>query len=300
MKHPALFCVDSHSYQDSPSGEGHTGQNCAVARCYGRFAVASLHQGVTLVELLVVLFIIGLLGAMLLPAIQAARESARRTQCINNLRQIGVALHKYHDANHYFPPGGIEWRPFRSTKGERQLAWSAFLLPQLGEQILYHSLNLDRGFDSAENSTSARTVLSVYLCPSSGRPSELVEDRGACDYGGIYGERIRSPNNPPKGTMLYDLSVSLRMIKDGPSRTLIVAEDSRWGDGQWINGRNIFDQAYAINAAPHYENDIRSDHPGGAIGLFADGSARFLDERLDLRILAAICTRAGREVVDDF
>ena len=85
---------------------------------------------------------------------------------------------------------------------------------------------------------------------------------------------------------------------------MIVSEDGGWPDGQWINGRNVFDQAYAINYRPppgeFVENEIRSQHPGGANALFCDGSARFLAEQMKLDTLAAICTRAGGEIVDGF
>jgi len=97
--------------------------------------------------------------------------------------------------------------------------------------------------------------------------------------------------------MLYTRAISIADIRDGTSNTLIVSEDSAWGDGQWINGLNVFDQAYPINRAPAFENDIRSEHPGGAFGLFCDGSVRFLTETMELETLAAICTRAGGEVV---
>jgi prepilin-type processing-associated H-X9-DG protein len=139
--------------------------------------------------------------------------------------------------------------------------------------------------------------LPVYLCPSARRDSPLVEGRGACDYGGIYGERITSPNQPPKGAMVYDRAYGAADIPDGTATTILVGEDSQWVDGQWINGRNLFDQAFAINAAPPFENDLRSDHPGGVQVAFGDGSARFLRETLDLRTLAALCTRAGGEPV---
>ena len=250
----------------------------------------------SLVELLVVIAILGVLVGLLLPAVQRSRETAHRGQCLANLRQMGIALHAYHDAHGVFPPGGIEWRPPKSTK-ERQLAWSVFLLPYLEQTTLYDSLDLSTPFDSAANRAGAATVLSVYLCPSVPRDSCLVEGRGACDYGGIYGERISGPNEPPKGVMLYDRAIGLREITDGSSSTLVVSEDSNWLDGQWINGRNIFDQAFAINAAPPFENDIRSLHPGGANGLLCDGAARFLNEWMELRVLAALCTRAGGEVV---
>ena len=99
--------------------------------------------------------------------------------------------------------------------------------------------------------------------------------------------------------MLYDQAVGSVDILDGLSKTLIVAEDTRFSDGQWINGRNVFDQAFPINAAPRWENDIRSDHHGGAQAVLADGAVRFLSESMDLQVLAAYCTRAGHEVVDE-
>ncbi len=253
----------------------------------------------SLVELLVVVALVGALVALLLPAVQAARESARRTQCQNNLRQIGVGLQLYHDNHDAFPAGGIEWR-LGHDRTKRQLAWSAFLLPYLEQQTLYAQLDLSKAFDAPENAAGATAVLPVYLCPSAARDEWLVEGRGPCDFGGIYGERITGPNNPPKGTMIYDHAFRIAEITDGASNTLIVAEDVRWPEGQWINGRNVFDQAFAINAAPNWENDIRSDHPGGAQGVLVDGSARFLAESLDLQVLAAICTRASGEVVEGF
>ena len=109
----------------------------------------------------------------------------------------------------------------------------------------------------------------------------------------------RVENSPPKGVMLIDRAVSIHEITDGTSQTLIVAEDSRWPEGQWINGRNIFDQAFGINQAPEFENDIRSEHPRGANGAFCDGSVRFLSESMDLQVLAAICTRNRGEVFSE-
>jgi prepilin-type N-terminal cleavage/methylation domain-containing protein/prepilin-type processing-associated H-X9-DG protein len=255
--------------------------------------------GFTLIELLVVIAIIAVLIGLLLPAVQAARQAARQGQCLNNLRQIGIAMHGYHGTYAYLPPGGWEWRPF-NNRTRKQLAWSALILPWLEQQPLATSLNLGLAFDHAGNATAAATVLMVYLCPEGPRGTSLTEGRGSCDYGGIFGERITSPNNPPKGAMLYDRPLRLVQIKDGTSTTLIVSEDTGWPDGQWINARNVFDQAFAINAAPPFENDIRSNHPGGANGLFADGSARFLKETMNLRTLAAICTRAGGEIVGEF
>ncbi len=254
--------------------------------------------GFTLVELLVVIAIIGVLVALLLPAIQSAREAARRSQCSNNLHQMGIALHSYHALHRCFPPGGIEPRPYW-PRG-RQFAWSALILPQMEQTSLADQIDFTKPFDDPINAAPAAVVLSAYLCPSTPRTTPLHRGRGACDYGGIYGERISGRNSPPKGVMLYDRSIRIGDILDGTSTTLVISEDSNFVDGQWINGRNVFDQAFGINQAPDFENDIRSLHPGGANGLFSDGSARFLDESMDLATLAAICTRAGHEVVSKF
>jgi type II secretory pathway pseudopilin PulG len=246
--------------------------------------------------LLVVIAIIGILIGMLLPAVQMVRESARRTSCLNNLRQTSIGLQAYHAALEEFPVGAIEWRS-GGDKTKRQLAWSIHLLPFLEQDNVHRQLDLNTPFDSPENAHGAAQILSVFICPSGVRGATLVDGRGPCDYGGIYGERINSPNNPPKGIMIHDIAIRLADVTDGSSNTLIVAEDSGWGDGQWINGRNIFDQAFKINQAPSFENDIRSEHPSGANATRADGSVMFISENTDLQTLGAICSRAGGETV---
>ena len=211
------------------------------------------------------------------------------------MRQIGVALQNYHSAFETFPVGGTEWRG-PSSPDATQIAWSTFLLPQMDQGILHDQIDFNTAFDSPENSDAAAVILPVFVCPSSLRGAQLSDGRGPCDYGGMFGERITSPNNPPKGMMLFRQKISANDVKDGLSNTIIIAEDSDFSDGQWINGRNIFDQAFAINAAPAFENDIRSQHPGGANATYADGSSHFLNENMDLIPLAARCTRAGGEV----
>jgi prepilin-type N-terminal cleavage/methylation domain-containing protein/prepilin-type processing-associated H-X9-DG protein len=260
-------------------------------------AAGRVHRGLSLIELLVVIAVIGILVTLLLPAVQASREAARRTQCYSNLHQIGIALHHYHGTYRSLPPGGIEPRPM--WPDGRQFAWSAFLLPFIEQATLAREIDFSVPFDDPANALAASRIVKTYLCPTTPRSSPLHKGRGACDYGGMYGERITSRNDPPKGVMLYDRAIQFREIRDGTSTTLAIAEDSNFPDGQWINGRNVFDQAFAINKAPSFENDIRSLHPGGANGLFSDGSARFLSETMELKILAAICTRAGGEIVGE-
>ena len=259
-------------------------------------------------ELLVVIAVIGILMALLLPAVQAARGAARRMSCLNNLHQIGVGLHSYHNVHGSFPPGAIERRnavePLVAPHKARQLAWSAFLLRYLEYDAVYQMLDLDTKYSSAENAQGAAMIIPIYVCPSVARTSYLVQGQGACDYGGIMGEDIRTKGSLGNGVMLDDVAVSISEIRDGTSTTLIVSEDSVGKDRQWINGENVFVVTYPINYPDpiilRFDNEIRSEHPGGANALFCDGSVRFLQEQMDLDVLAAICTRAGGEITTEF
>lgn len=126
-------------------------------------------RGFTLIELLVVVFVLGVLMALLLPAIQQAREAARRARCLANLRQIGTAMHNYHAAFDMFPPSQLELGP---GYGSSRISALTFLLPQLEQQALYSSINYDEyPYDSSSsptiaNRTARNTRLDVFLCPS--------------------------------------------------------------------------------------------------------------------------------------
>lgn len=142
----------------------------------------------TLVELLVVIAIIGMLIAILLPALQAAREAARRTQCKNNLHQIGIALHNYASVFNTLPPGGIGYRPTGGPYPDatsdyaeppsgitphligREIAWNAYLLPFLEQTGVAATFDTNLWIDHPKNREAVRTVLAVFLCPSTGDP----------------------------------------------------------------------------------------------------------------------------------
>jgi len=275
--------------------------------------------GFTLVELMVVIAIVGTLVALLLPAVQAAREASRRASCSNNLRQIGLGLLNYHDVKRSFPPGIIDHKTFTNPKG-RQLAWSIFVLPYLEQQNVYALFDLHQAYNSNANRIAGGQVLSVYLCPSTAtlQPDrrgdttgdvngngrwDAGDDLAFTDYGGNFG--FSGFDKPfMNGVLIYERAITMAQITDGSSRTLIVTEDTGRGpsfDGQWANGENIYDQSGPINdrTGMGANNEMWSDHPGGINALLCDGSVRFLDEKMELSTLAALCTRAGDETVEN-
>ena len=262
-------------------------------------------RGFTLVELLVVIAIIGSLVALLLPAVQATREAARRTHCMNNLHQIGIGLSGFHEVNGAFPVGS-----YRHSKsgGKLRIAWSVFLLPFIERQNTWERFDIELPFQAVENAEAARERVDTYLCPSTStlawdRVGETVGDvdgdgvdepgdwLAVTDYGGVNGSGNLMP--PQNGAMLYDNGVSVRQITDGASHTILVAEDTgrgpRWY-GEWAHGHNIFDQSGPINVQQN--NEMFSDHPGGVFALKADGSVTFLSEETAIHVLDALCARS--------
>jgi prepilin-type N-terminal cleavage/methylation domain-containing protein/prepilin-type processing-associated H-X9-DG protein len=141
--------------------------------------------GFTLIELLVVIAIIAVLIALLLPAVQAAREAARRAQCVNNLKQLGIALHNYHDTVGSFPTSF--WRNTRNTPGSTVLdgtnrhSWISMLLPNIEQTALYNAMNFTVGVGGTPgariNATAALTPINVLMCPSDPSPAQSAIPR---------------------------------------------------------------------------------------------------------------------------
>ena len=249
----------------------------------------------TLIELLTVIAIIGVLVALLLPAVQAAREAARKTSCQNNLKQIGLGLHTYHNTHGSLPTGCIEWRGWPSNPTDRQFAWSALLLPFIEQQNVHRQINFGAPFDAAENAEAAETRIKTYQCPTAPESDQV---RGPSNYGGLFGEIIVDKTQDD-GLFVYERSIEFRDIRDGLSTTVAVSEDVGGPDSEWINGRNVFAQSGGVNDPNAWvgDNEIRSLHTGGATVLFADAQVRFLADTLDRQVLGGLITRAGREVV---
>src|SRR6516162_7584669 len=128
------------------------------------------HQGFTLIELLVVIAIIGILMGLLVPAVQKVRESASRLSCVNNLKQIGLALHNYHDHLNSFPPGYIDGNANRDSTPDNDVGpgwgWAAFLLPFIEQENLYNQINFNVGVGLGGNAGPAQVDVKIYQCPS--------------------------------------------------------------------------------------------------------------------------------------
>ncbi|NLF71859.1 MAG: DUF1559 domain-containing protein [Candidatus Anammoximicrobium sp.] len=200
-------------------------------------------NGFTLVELLVVIAIIGILVSLLLPAIQAAREAARRTECSNNLKQIGIALHNYHDTVHAFPMANVVRSVTSATPYGDGWTWHARLLPYMEQGGLYdqikHVMGTDSGtYTSTEQSLAGRdTVLKVFQCPTHPRGpiNTGVGKYGyqISTYNGVCGTTTFNDDQLDQGTdvgykgngMFYmNSDVRIEDVTDGTSNTLMVAE----------------------------------------------------------------------------
>ncbi len=216
----------------------------------------SLRRAFTLIELLIVIAIIAVLIGLFLPAVQAAREAARRAQCANNLKQIGLALHNYHDAVGAFPPGWIARRdPATGDNAGPGWGWAAMILPQLEQAAVFGAINFSLPIESAQNQTARLTKLDVFACPSdaSFRPQFTVVDSNTtnvtlgdsiCDvastnYVGCFGKTDPSSlypysptDDPPgrdnaEGLFFRNRSIAIAGITDGTSQTLAVGERSQ-------------------------------------------------------------------------
>ncbi len=295
----------------------------------------SFRPAFTLVELLVVIAIIGILVALLLPAIQAAREAARRVSCTNNMKQWGLALHNYHGAQRVLPPGCTNpgW------------GWRAYSLPYLEQGAIFEMIDfkVTGACWSGKNSPASHPgnkAIDLLYCPSEPyagmttwwndpeRQFHLsnyfgISDRRMRNSGRInYHEDgvIRRPKIPDEsrktccdGTFFWDSKVAFRHMTDGTTNTLIVgergircADEHPWGYGicsygardGWLSmERGI---APGDDTAVVHEKHFWSHHPGGVQFLRGDASVVFINESASLGILQDLATINGEEIIAEF
>ncbi|MEM7314369.1 MAG: DUF1559 domain-containing protein [Planctomycetota bacterium] len=285
----------------------------------------------TLVELLVVIAIIGILVALLLPAVQMARESSRRVACANNVRQLGIATLNFHDSKGEFPRSMV----FFPSHG-----WAPDLLPFIEEQSLHDIYDFDAMWNSPSNHRAIGTSIPTLLCPSS--PVEPYDIQpgfvaAATDYSpashvspGLMAARLIDRIKNLRG-VVDNRRTTLRQVKDGTTKTILFAEDAGRPEffvagqkGPEFNqpgGGNLPVEAGRVRgagwASPANEiplhgftadglrspgpcainctnnNEAYSFHPGGVSGVFADGHYEFLSEETEIRVYSAMITRAG-------
>jgi prepilin-type N-terminal cleavage/methylation domain-containing protein/prepilin-type processing-associated H-X9-DG protein len=285
----------------------------------------------TLVELLVVIAIIGILVALLLPAIQAAREAARRTECSNNVKQIGLALHNYHDTYHRLPHG-----EFHAQRWGWQPRLLAFM--EGGAETDQYDWNLKAW--QAGNYDLIKVIHDGFLCPSDALSEEMREEEGFAaptwvlsqsDYAACIGDYMNATGvgatptygnvgfgsggapNQVRGVMgRWRWAARFADVTDGTSTTICVGEcigamciTQNFGSQCWattahpINFMNeSLQTTLPTQANPRWDESIgfRSYHPGGAMFLLVDGSVRFVDDSIDGTVYRASASRSGSEV----
>jgi prepilin-type N-terminal cleavage/methylation domain-containing protein/prepilin-type processing-associated H-X9-DG protein len=289
-------------------------------------------RGFTLIELLVVIAIIAVLIGLLLPAVQKVREAAARLQCSNNLKQLGLALHGFHDANGGFPPGKVEIPP----GGKVIHTWTPYVLPYIEQENLYRQYRFDRSWDNAATNDAnpggvGQVELKLFLCPSAPTGRRGSRNRAVIDYSPA--NQITRPNPfvtnmPPAdptfiGILGHNVQRRIVEVTDGTSNTILLAEDGGrnqvWvmgklvatsgGTGAWTNpGTEVVITGYdpsnpskptpgpcAVNCTNN--NEIYGFHPGGANILLGDGSVRLLRASTDVNIVIPLVTRAMGEVI---
>ena len=288
----------------------------------------------TLIELLVVIAIIGILIALLLPAVQKVREAANRTTCQNNLKQIGLALHHFHDNFLRFPPGYYDLAPWPQNDQGPGWGWACYILPYLEQDNVRKLIDtsVSIGSSSPPIVQARTTFLAVFYCPSDTlRMNFSVSDGGGQSWMLAQGSYVACNGNdgvddnstPPHTGAFVRATSGFRIvdIDDGLSSTFFVGERcttmslSTWAGVipgalvPSVRAPGSFSGGSALvlgHCGPHLPNDsivtdadaMSSAHSLGVQFLFGDGSVHLIVNSISMTVYDNLATRAGGEVVD--
>jgi prepilin-type N-terminal cleavage/methylation domain-containing protein/prepilin-type processing-associated H-X9-DG protein len=238
----------------------------------------------TLIELLVVISIIGVLIALLLPAVQSAREAARRGQCVNNLKQIGLALHNYESVQRTLPPGYVSAFDASGTDLGPGWGWASMILPQMEQSPTFASINFSVGIEFAANQTARMVRFQTFLCPSdrvepswaavdrdllTGAPKRVICQIASSNYIGMNG--VSEPGPDGEGLFFRNSNVAFRDITDGLSQTIAIGERSHFlGPATWtgsVTGALLYDDDGDAVGTPTLETG-----PGMILGHSGEGA----------------------------
>lgn len=286
-------------------------------------------HGFTLVELLVVIAIIGVLTGLLLPAVQMAREAARKTQCQNNLRQIGLALLNHESSRQHFPAGWVTRRSdvLNPDFEHPGYAWGFAILPNLELGNLYDQFDRNMRVNDPAHYPFIRTYLPAFICPSDIGPNTAIPaailDDGShlrhdpppaplpeiakSNYLGVFGTlEIKPTVIESDGMFFRNSKLRIAQVMDGTSNTFFVGErSSDFGISTWSGVIHEIPESIArvMGACDHTPNtnsghfeDFSSYHPQGANFVMVDGSTRLISDDLSIEVYQAMATRSGREV----
>ena len=281
----------------------------------------------TLVELLVVIAIIGILIGMLLPAVQQVREAARRTSCLNNVIQIGLATHNYEFAHEHLPPGTVnDVGPIINQPKGQHVSFMVQLLSYLEQEGIARNFDQSLGAYAPENLPARQMSIPTFQCPSFAWSTTLGDiDFSYNNFAGCHHGSETPIDSDNNGVLFLNSKVTYGEIKDGASNTVLIGEmlpqvgHLGWASGtrstlrntsllmsgstKRRNERNGFARAEDEEEAEDNGSKVGgfgSEHGGGANFCLADGSAHFISENIDASVLSWAGNRADLEMMGDW
>jgi prepilin-type N-terminal cleavage/methylation domain-containing protein len=292
-------------------------------------------RGFTLIELLVVIAIIAVLIALLLPAVQQAREAARRSQCKNNLMQLGLALQNYEMAHEVLPSGVVNpTGPIQSDTNGYHFGWIVQILPYFEQRNIYNKFDFSVNLYDAKNDAPRDVDLAVLFCPSSIASTRIPGAAGktfsATTYAGCHHDAEAPIAADNHGVLFLNSSIRYEDVTDGSSNTVYIGEKSYFGasllpgttDLGWASGTRatLRNTGVAINAGnanspfnpyaapsapppvplPTDVGGFGSVHSGGAHFCLGDGSVRFISQNINAKVYANLANRADGELPGAF